>query len=65
MEVASQAVLCAIGCWPRKEFTGWPGCLPRGWYAGKPRWLFSLPGLSASLALHRRQGLSSVQKEPS
>lgn len=33
--------------------------------APKPRWLFPLPGLSASLALHRREGLSSLQKEPS
>lgn len=33
-------------------------------FAPKPRWPFSLPGLSASLAVHRREGLSSVQKEP-
>lgn len=54
--MASQSVLCAVGCWPRIEVVPRmarllaQGLVPS--FAPKPRWFFSLLGLNASLALH-------------
>lgn len=61
--------MCAVGFWLGKQLVprvskplaqGLERCI-----TPQPGWLFSLLGLSASSAVPRREGLSSVRREPS